>query len=453
LTRQRETDDLQSLISRQEEEIARLRTSHDEQMRISDAQDAVNQIIIGADGLNEMLEQVLQEFLRIFSCDRAWLLYPCDPKAAIFRIPMMQTAPQWAELESLGDIPYTDASRRICEIAIKAPGAVRFDAEENSLLLQEEQKVRHHIRSQMVRAIRPRVGEPWLLGIHHCGEPVIYSRSDRDLFDSLSNRIADGLSSLLASQNARKLFENTEVAIVDGDLSQFRNGLEQLRHAGVADLRRYLDDNRDIAGKLAAAVKIVSVNEAALSLFGAETETGLVGAMDELLEPAAFEVFMEAACAIWDKRGVFRSEASFRTLDGGNINVIISFRIPRTEDEFRSIPISLSDISERVQTERAQRESEARYRSLVQQLPDALSIHREGRNLFVNRAFAKLFGAEDPEDLIGSEVMDFVHPDFIGIVGRRASELKELGDVTQPQEQKLRRLDGSTIYVEVIGMP
>lgn len=48
----------------------------------------------GSRSIEEMLEHSLHEILDIFQCDRAWLLHPCDPKAARFDIKTEATRPE-----------------------------------------------------------------------------------------------------------------------------------------------------------------------------------------------------------------------------------------------------------------------------------------------------------------------------------------------------------------------
>ncbi len=57
-------------------------------------------------------------------------------------------------------------------------------------------------------------------------------------------------------------------------------------------------------------------------------------------------------------------------------------------------------------------ESEDRYRQLVENSPDLISIHKDGRFIFVNPAGARLVGVSSPEEMIGRRALDFVHPDY-----------------------------------------
>jgi PAS domain S-box-containing protein len=97
------------------------------------------------------------------------------------------------------------------------------------------------------------------------------------------------------------------------------------------------------------------------------------------------------------------------------------------------------------------RQSEERYRQLIQVLPDAVFIHSDGRFVFVNSAAVKLLGASCPADLVGRPVLDIVHPDYQEVVKKRIGELGEGKPVTEMLQQKLIRLDGTSVDVEISG--
>ena len=99
------------------------------------------------------------------------------------------------------------------------------------------------------------------------------------------------------------------------------------------------------------------------------------------------------------------------------------------------------------------RESEERYRGLVELSPDAIYIHSRGKLIFVNSRGAELLGAERPEDLYGREALDFVHPDSREYVQQRIANAFRSGETNPPVEEKFVRLDGSPLAVEVSSVP
>ena len=96
--------------------------------------------------------------------------------------------------------------------------------------------------------------------------------------------------------------------------------------------------------------------------------------------------------------------------------------------------------------------SEERYRVLVDHLPDGLVVHQDQRISFANRAAASLFGAAEPEDLVGRSVLDFIEPKERAVVVRRTEDIQNTGTAAPLREMRLPRGSGRPVVVEARSM-
>jgi PAS domain S-box-containing protein len=112
----------------------------------------------------------------------------------------------------------------------------------------------------------------------------------------------------------------------------------------------------------------------------------------------------------------------------------------------------ITEISERKILEQRRSEAEMSYQTLVEQLPVGVGIHQHGRLVYVNRYAVQLMAAKGPEELLGREVIEFVHPDDKEIAKARVALVLQ-GEHAPVKEEKYIRLDGKVINVEVSSHP
>jgi diguanylate cyclase (GGDEF)-like protein/PAS domain S-box-containing protein len=110
-------------------------------------------------------------------------------------------------------------------------------------------------------------------------------------------------------------------------------------------------------------------------------------------------------------------------------------------------------IRERNQMQGAVRESEERYRRLVELSPDGIVVHMKGRFVFLNPAGARLLGAATPDQLVGTSLCEVVHPNSQEIACSRIEQLGNKNESMPWIEEKFVRLDGTVIDVEVASIP
>jgi len=112
---------------------------------------------------------------------------------------------------------------------------------------------------------------------------------------------------------------------------------------------------------------------------------------------------------------------------------------------------TIQDITDRKRAEMALRESEERYRMLVELSPEAVFVHNRGQILFANRAAVRLTGAGSPDQVIGTNVLNFVHPESRAVVEQRVNDNGPVGQVLPAMRQKWLRLNGELIELSVVA--
>ncbi len=115
--------------------------------------------------------------------------------------------------------------------------------------------------------------------------------------------------------------------------------------------------------------------------------------------------------------------------------------------------MTVRDTAARERAQAALRESEERYRRLVELSPDGIAVVQAGRVVFVNAAMVRLRGAQGPEDILGQPCTDGVHPESRPLVGQQVRQALGFGESTPFVEATLLRLDGSSIDVELATVP
>jgi len=100
---------------------------------------------------------------------------------------------------------------------------------------------------------------------------------------------------------------------------------------------------------------------------------------------------------------------------------------------------------------RALKESERRYRQLVDQSPDAVVVHRDGTIVFANASAARVLRAAGDQPLVGKGILDFVDEGDREQAAKRVAAIAESGLPSKPTELRLRRADGKPVVAEVSG--
>lgn len=116
-----------------------------------------------------------------------------------------------------------------------------------------------------------------------------------------------------------------------------------------------------------------------------------------------------------------------------------------------ALSLAEREIEQRKQVEAALKESAQRYRTLVEWTLEPLVVYRGDSILYVNPAAVEIFGAGSASDLVGSAMIDRIHPDSRLAAASLVRDFADHGLNSPMMVQKLLRLDGTVMDVEVRG--
>lgn len=196
----------------------------------------------------------------------------------------------------------------------------------------------------------------------------------------------------------------------------------------------------------------LEVNDAALSKYQYSREEFLSMTVKDIRPEEDIEALIKDVAASEGRinyPGVWRHRKK-----NGEIVFMEIASHPITFDGRNARYILASDVTEKRNIEQSLKNSEARFRSIVERAPEPIFIKIDGAFAYLNSAALKLLKANDFSDLKGKRPIDLVHPDFRKLIYDRDNSInKEDESSFAPDEIKIIVLDGSELWIEAAEQP
>ena len=292
-----------------------------------ESMDRINRAIQGTNDLERMMSDVLDAVLSIFSCDRAWLVYPCDPEAASWKVLMEHTRPEFPGAFALGlDLPVDPEVAKVFQMVRASSSPVRFGPASEHPLPTDVAK-RFSIQSIMAMAIYPKGDKPYMFGLHQCSYLRVWTAQEERLFQDIGRRLEDALTSLLIFRNLGESERKLEQA-------------QQLTHVG------YWERDTD--------TDIITWSDETYRIFGLQPQarTLNLAQLPELIHPEDKQIVVQAVAQAL--RGGPRYDVEYRVIrPNGEVRLVHS-QGDVTRDESgrpRRMFGTVQDITERKRAE------------------------------------------------------------------------------------------------------
>jgi PAS domain S-box-containing protein len=190
------------------------------------------------------------------------------------------------------------------------------------------------------------------------------------------------------------------------------------------------------------------------TIFGIPSDTHVAGAQDFIryVHPADRARVSQAFADARQDRKLYAPEFRIVRRDG-MIRWLVArgkFYYASDDEAERMLGVSL-DITERKLAEGAVRESENRYRRIVETASEGIWLLDSNLHTsYVNRQMAEMMGY-DPAQMMGESVFNFYFPEDFGYK-KQVLERRQQG-VREQIEERLRRRDGSELWVRMAAIP
>ncbi len=109
------------------------------------------------------------------------------------------------------------------------------------------------------------------------------------------------------------------------------------------------------------------------------------------------------------------------------------------------------DVTERVHAEQALRRAFESVRTLLENAPDAIALHRENRFVLVNGALVRMLGYADAAELLEASLLSIIHGEDRSLSLVRREDMAHGRAVPATQIRFLRK-DGSTVVAEIASI-
>lgn len=304
----------------------------------------------------------------------------------------------------------------------KLQGVTGVENLNDSLSYVLEHKREHHMGELRYDVPNPRGGGFLYKVWRSVNRPVFNEAGEVQYIihatDEVTAQVKAEQRKIKAEERYQNIFEAVQVSIWEKDYSDIVAALQKLKQQYGKGLKQYLHENKAQVYRLMALVKINNTNPASLRMFEAERKEQLLKGLPVVFTEETLPVFIDELVAIANKDKSFQAEYALQTLKGRRIVCFTTITLPQNND-YSSVLVTRSDITDFKKAEQALKESEERFRTMANSIPQlAWMTDEKGWIYWYNDRWYDYTGTT-PEEMLGWGWRKVHHPDLVeGVVQR-----------------------------------
>jgi diguanylate cyclase (GGDEF)-like protein len=212
---------------------------------------------------------------------------------------------------------------------------------------------------------------------------------------------------LAALSDDAQMFELAPVSLWLEDFSALKQLFAAWRHAGVTDLRDYLLDDPWRVKECSELIKVLKVNRATLTLFGADDLAHLTANLGRVFRDDMLKTHIEELVQLWEGKTSFISNTVNYSLTGTRLDIQLRGTVlPGHEATWDRALIAIEDMTARESARRSLARSEAYARGLFEHSPVSLWVEDFS-------AIKRLLDEMRDRGIVDFRVFTDVHPEFV----------------------------------------
>lgn len=212
----------------------------------------------------------------------------------------------------------------------------------------------------------------------------------------------------LSRARYRAIYEGTGVGMWHIDISLVR---EWLNHLDGESIEQHIASQPNTIIELRNAFQIIDVNDAALEFHGYSSRHEFLANIQKFFSEHNQDLLVEMASNILADNKKFSLEIDFKDTHGNSAYFLVNVTLDQVGND--QALLSFIDINDRMMAERALKESEQFWASVINTLPDTVYVNdlKNKKTRFNNRHLAELIGYDKSEIKHFDHWRDLVHPD------------------------------------------